>query len=95
MALELPASEHVGAAAVGAHALVQVGPDERTVLALAEEILRLTGSSSKIVHVPLPPDDPRQRRPDITLARARLRWSPKVPLRDGLLETIRYFREQR
>jgi len=75
---------------------VNVGnPDEFTMLELAEQILRLTGSSSKLVHVPLPPDDPRQRQPDITLARARLGWAPKVPLHDGLIETIRYFRALR
>ena len=67
-------------------------PTEFTMLALAEEVLRLTESKSRIVHVPLPPDDPRQRQPDITLARSRLQWTPRVSLRDGLVETIRYFR---
>lgn len=67
-------------------------PCEFTILDLAECVLRLTGSRSRIVHRPLPSDDPRQRRPDIGLARSRLGWEPKVSLEDGLQETIRYFR---
>jgi UDP-glucuronate decarboxylase len=67
-------------------------PDECTMLELAEEVLRLCGSRSRLVFLPLPPDDPRQRQPDITLARENLGWTPKVALRDGLAETIRYFR---
>ncbi len=58
---------------------------------LAECVLRLTGSKSRIVHHPLPVDDPRQRRPDIGIAREQLGWQPKVDLEDGLKETIRYF----
>jgi UDP-glucuronate decarboxylase len=73
---------------------VNVGnPGEFTMLELAEEVLRIVGGKSKIVHAPLPADDPRQRKPDISLARDRLGWQPKVPLRDGLAETIAYFRE--
>jgi UDP-glucuronate decarboxylase len=67
-------------------------PREFTMLALAEQVLRLTGSKSKIVFKPLPPDDPKQRQPDIGLARSVLNWSPRVELKDGLAATIRYFR---
>lgn len=67
-------------------------PTEFTMLELAERIVRVTGSRSRIVHAPLPTDDPRQRRPDIALARERLGWEPKVSLDDGLRETIRYFK---
>ncbi|HVT72875.1 MAG TPA: UDP-glucuronic acid decarboxylase family protein [Lacunisphaera sp.] len=68
-------------------------PGEFTMLGLAEEVLKLTRSKSKIVHQPLPADDPRQRRPDITLARQVLKWQPKVPLAEGLKKTIAYFRK--
>jgi len=67
-------------------------PGEFTMGELAELVLRLTGSSSKIVHQPLPADDPRQRKPDIAKARQLLGWEPKVPLEDGLERTIAYFR---
>jgi len=67
-------------------------PSEFTVLQLAEEVLRLTGSASKLVFKSLPADDPRQRQPDISLAQKTLDWTPKVPLEDGLKETIGYFR---
>ena len=59
---------------------------------LAERVLGLVGGRSRIVHRPLPADDPRQRQPDISLARSRLDWEPKVALEDGLKETIAYFR---
>jgi UDP-glucuronate decarboxylase len=72
---------------------VNVGnPTEITVLELAELILRIAGGRAKLVFKPLPEDDPKQRRPDITLARTRLGWEPKVALEDGLKETIAYFR---
>jgi len=72
---------------------VNVGnPQEFTMLELAETVLRLCGSKSGIVYKTLPQDDPRQRRPDISQARAKLGWEPKVNLADGLAETIRYFR---
>jgi UDP-glucuronate decarboxylase len=54
--------------------------------------LKLVGGKSKIVHKPLPADDPKQRRPDITLARRVLKWEPQVPLEEGLKRTIEYFR---
>ncbi len=70
-------------------------PGEFTMLQLAELTLRLTGSKSKIVHRPLPGDDPKQRRPDITLAQKHLDgWTPAIPLEEGLARTIAYFRTQ-
>ena len=72
---------------------VNIGnPSEFTMLQLAETVLRLVGGPSKIEFRPLPQDDPRQRQPDISLARSELGWSPKVALEDGLKETIAYFR---
>jgi UDP-glucuronate decarboxylase len=68
-------------------------PGEFTILQLAEAVIRMTGSSSKIVYEPLPSDDPLQRKPDITLAREKLDWEPKVNLEEGLERTIAYFRE--
>jgi UDP-glucuronate decarboxylase len=68
-------------------------PTEFTMLELAETILRLTGSGSRIVHQPLPADDPRQRKPDIALARSVLQWEPRTKLEDGLQPTIAYFRQ--
>jgi UDP-glucuronate decarboxylase len=71
---------------------VNVGnPIEFSMLELAEKVLSLTGSKSRIIHVPLPADDPRQRKPDISLAKERLGWEPRVGLDDGLRETIAYF----
>jgi dTDP-glucose 4,6-dehydratase len=70
-------------------------PDEFTVRQLADIVLELTGSRSKIVSRPLPTDDPKVRRPDITRAREQLEWSPQVPLREGLRRTIEWFREGR
>ena len=67
-------------------------PKEMTISKIAEEILRLTGSSSRIVHRELPEDDPKVRQPDITRAQTVLGWNPVVPLSDGLLHTIDYFR---
>lgn len=73
---------------------VNIGnPGEFTMIELANEILRLTGSSSRLTFKPLPADDPRQRKPDITLARQTLGWSPGVNLRDGLESTVKYFKE--
>lgn len=67
-------------------------PGEYTMLQLAETVLTLVGGGSKLVFQPLPEDDPKQRQPDISLAKNELGWEPKVGLEDGLKETIRYFR---
>ena len=69
-------------------------PAEATMLELAETVIRLSGSSSRLVFRPLPPDDPKQRCPDVAKARALLGWDPKVTLEDGLKETIAYFRDR-
>ena len=68
-------------------------PNEFTMLELAELILKLTSSQSKIIFKSLPEDDPKQRQPDISLAKDKLGWEPKIKLEDGLNETIKYFRE--
>jgi nucleoside-diphosphate-sugar epimerase len=74
---------------------VNIGnPTEMTMLEFAEEIIRVTGSKSKIVFKPLPQDDPKQRKPDITKAKKLLKWEPKVRLADGLVKTIEYFRKK-
>jgi dTDP-glucose 4,6-dehydratase len=69
-------------------------PAEMTVLEFAKEIIRATGSRSRITFKPLPQDDPKQRRPDISRARKHLRWTPKVALAEGLVQTIKYFRQK-
>ena len=69
-------------------------PGEFTMLELAEKVGRMTGSRSKLVFRPLPADDPKMRRPDITLAKTHLAWEPKVPLDEGLKKTIDYFKEK-
>jgi dTDP-glucose 4,6-dehydratase len=75
------------------HEPVNIGnPVEWTMLEFAREIIRVTGSNSKIVFRPLPQDDPKQRRPDISRAKALLGWEPKVPLAEGIVKTIDYFR---
>ncbi len=68
-------------------------PGEFTVKELAENIIEMTGSKSKLEYLPLPEDDPKQRQPDISLAKSTLNWEPKVKLRDGLKQTIQYFDE--
>jgi UDP-glucuronate decarboxylase len=70
-------------------------PIEFTMIELAEQVIALTGSKSRLEHKPLPVDDPLQRRPDITLAQSKLDWQPKVPLEDGLRHTIEYFQRLR
>uniref|UniRef100_UPI004056E7F3 UDP-glucuronic acid decarboxylase family protein n=1 Tax=Candidatus Electronema sp. TaxID=2698783 RepID=UPI004056E7F3 len=66
-------------------------PGEFTILQLAENVLELTGSKSELIFKPLPQDDPKQRQPDITLAKEKLGWEPKISLREGLVPTIAYF----
>jgi len=74
---------------------VNIGnPRESTIKEIAETIIRMTGSRSRIIHKPLPTDDPKQRRPDITRARSLLGWEPRVALEDGLARTIEYFRSK-
>ncbi|MGB0460892.1 MAG: GDP-mannose 4,6-dehydratase, partial [Opitutales bacterium] len=69
-------------------------PGEFTILELAEKVLQITGSSSKIIYEPMPQDDPKQRQPDITQAKDILGWEPTVPLEEGLKKTVAYFKEQ-
>jgi len=69
-------------------------PREFTILELANRVIELTGSRSKLIFKPLPPDDPRQRRPDITLAQELLGWAPRIELREGLENTVHYFKAQ-
>ena len=73
---------------------VNIGnPDEFSILELASTVISLTGSSSKIIQKPLPQDDPRQRRPDISKAHKELSWTPRTNLKDGLIQTIAYFEQ--
>jgi len=75
------------------HGPINIGnPREMTIEEIARTIITMTGSKSRIIYKPLPTDDPKQRRPDITLARTLLNWEPKVALEQGLVETIAYFR---
>ncbi len=79
----------------GYHLPINIGnPEEVTMLQLAHEIRELAGSTSTITHTPLPPDDPRQRCPNITLAKEKLNWQPTVPRREGLKTTINYYRKR-
>ena len=72
---------------------VNIGnPHEFTILELAQKVIALTKSKSQITHEPLPEDDPKQRRPDITLARQHYAWEPKIDLTEGLTKTIPFFR---
>jgi len=75
------------------HGPINIGnPHEMTIKEIAEAIVRMTGSKSRIIYKPLPTDDPKQRKPDITLARTLLKWEPKVALDEGLVKTLEYFR---
>ena len=69
-------------------------PNEFSIMHLAEQVIKLTGSKSKITFRPLPSDDPKQRQPDIALAKAVLSWTPSIELAEGLEKTIRYFRSK-
>ncbi|MFT6864923.1 MAG: UDP-glucuronate decarboxylase [Akkermansiaceae bacterium] len=82
--IRLMEGAHIGPINIG-------NPNEFTMLELANEVIELTGSKSEIVHLELPQDDPRQRQPDITLAKKELDWEPKTELREGLKKTIAYF----
>jgi dTDP-glucose 4,6-dehydratase len=76
------------------HEPVNIGnPVEFTMIECAQMILKVTGSKSRIIHEPLPPDDPKQRRPDITKARQLLGWEPKTQLEEGLRLSLDYFRQ--
>ena len=73
---------------------VNIGnPNEFTIAELAQKIIKLTGSGSRIIHLPLPQDDPFRRQPDIRLAREKLGWQPTIPLEEGLTKTIAYFKK--
>jgi UDP-glucuronate decarboxylase len=73
---------------------VNIGnPDEFTILELAKKVIKLTGSKSKIIHQPLPSDDPMMRKPDIELAKIKLDWEPTISLDEGLIKTISFFKE--
>jgi len=73
---------------------VNIGnPGEFTILELAQKVIGLTNSKSKIIYMPLPEDDPLQRKPDISLAKEKLNWEPKINLEEGLNKTIAYFDE--
>ena len=78
----------------GFHGPVNIGnPNEFTILELAQKIIKLTNSKSKLIFMPLPQDDPTQRQPDISLAKEKLNgWEPKIQLEEGLLKTIEYFK---
>ena len=95
--MELPretVDDFCGKHNLGAPVINTGNPGEYTIKELAEETLRqLPESQSKLVYRPLPSDDPKRRKPDITLAKELLGWEPKVPLQDGLAKTIAYFRE--
>jgi len=76
------------------HTPVNIGnSDEFTILEFAQLVIKMSGTKSKIIYKPLPTDDPKQRRPDITFAKKHLKWAPKVKLRQGLQETINWFKE--
>ena len=70
-------------------------PNEFSILELAEKVIRLTNSKSKLIFKPLPHDDPKQRQPDITLAKEKLGWEPTIELEEGLQSIIEYFKEYR
>ena len=84
-------AENEGVLSHEAEVLCVVGRREFTILELAQQIVEITGSSSKILFEPLPMDDPAQRKPAITLARSKFGWEPNIDLQEGLVRTIDYF----
>jgi UDP-glucuronate decarboxylase len=87
--------EQGAADGVDVHQPVNVGnPGEFTMKQLAEEVGRAAGTEVRVAYRPLPQDDPRQRRPDITRAQKLLGWEPTIPLREGLKRTVAYFAER-
>lgn len=84
VAIRLMNSQEIGPVNIG-------NPTEFQIIDLAEQIISLTGSRSRIIHQPLPSDDPKQRKPDISKAKTLLKWEPSVPLQEGLKSTIAYF----
>ena len=77
----------------GFYGPVNIGnPNEFSMIELANAVLELTQSQSKLVFLPLPQDDPKQRQPDISLAQSELKWNPSIELKEGLTKTIAYFR---
>ncbi|HTG86998.1 MAG TPA: NAD-dependent epimerase/dehydratase family protein, partial [Pyrinomonadaceae bacterium] len=79
----------------GLHDPINLGnPGEFTIKQLAEEVIKICGSQSEFTHLPLPADDPRQRKPDITKAQTLLGWNPTIPLREGLERTVADFRQR-
>jgi len=87
--------EYQDASGKGYHLPVNIGnPDEVSVLNIAEEIRELCHSKSKIIHTTLPPDDPKQRCPDITLAKKMLKWEPTVNRKDGLKRTVEFYKKK-
>ncbi|HEU4766580.1 MAG TPA: hypothetical protein VFS77_04375, partial [Pyrinomonadaceae bacterium] len=79
----------------GLHEPINLGnPGEFTIKQLAEEVISICGSKSEFTHLPLPADDPRQRKPDITKAQTLLGWNPTIPLREGLERTVADFKER-
>ena len=83
--ITLMESDYIGPYNIG-------NPVEFTIKELAEKVIEMTGSNSKIIYLDLPSDDPKQRQPDISLAKQDLNWEPKINLNDGLLSTIKYFK---
>ena len=83
--IKMMASNEIGPINLG-------NPDEFTILELAKKIIKLTNSKSKIIFKELPQDDPKQRQPDIVLAKTKFNWQPKIKLEDGLIKTIEYFK---